>query len=78
MSRQLACGPDRSSLRRGLTQEALAHRAGLHPTYVSSLECGHRNVSLENIVRLAHALEMPVAELMEGLDGVGERGQDTG
>lgn len=56
----------------------MAHRAGLHPTYVSSLECGHRNVSLENIVRLAHALEMPVAELMEGLDGVGERGQDTG
>ena len=40
----------------GLSQEALADRAGLHRTYVSSVEGGHRNVTLENIFALAEAL----------------------
>ena len=46
---------------------ALAERAGLHFTYVSSVERGERNVSLENIVRLAHALEVDPADLVTGL-----------
>lgn len=40
----------------GLSQEELADRAGLHRTYVSSVEGGHRNVTLENIFALAEAL----------------------
>lgn len=40
----------------GLSQEELAARAGLHRTYVSSVEGGHRNVTLENIFALAEAL----------------------
>ena len=40
----------------GLSQEELAARAGLHRTYVSSVERGLRNVSLENIFALARAL----------------------
>ena len=40
----------------GLSQEGLADRAGLHRTYVSSVEGGHRNVTLENIFALAEAL----------------------
>jgi len=40
----------------GLSQEALADRAGLHRTYVSSVEGGHRNVTLENIFAFAEAL----------------------
>jgi CheY-like chemotaxis protein/DNA-binding XRE family transcriptional regulator len=49
--------------RLGISQEKLAERAQLHPTYISSVECGARDVSLENIERLAHALEISVPAL---------------
>jgi transcriptional regulator with XRE-family HTH domain len=48
----------------GVSQEALAELAGLHRTYVSSVERGLRNISLENIERLARALGVEMAELM--------------
>jgi transcriptional regulator with XRE-family HTH domain len=49
----------------GMSQEALADRAGLHRTYVSSLERGKRNVGLDNILGLARALGVPPAVLFE-------------
>lgn len=49
----------------GFSQEALADRAGLHRTYVSSLERGLRNVGLDNILRLAEALQVSPATLFE-------------
>ncbi len=48
---------------RGLSQEKLAELSGLHRTYVSSIERGQRNVALDNIYELAHALDVPVTEL---------------
>ena len=51
-------------LKRGISQERLAELAGLHRTYVSSVERGGRNISLENIDRLATALGEPMAKLM--------------
>jgi transcriptional regulator with XRE-family HTH domain len=48
---------------RGLSQEQLAEIAGLHRTYVSSLERGQRNVGLDNILALAAALGVPPADL---------------
>jgi len=51
-------------LRAGISQEALADAAGLHRTYVSSIERGERNVSLLNIERLAKALRVSMADLM--------------
>ena len=49
----------------GLSQETLADRAGLHRTYVGSIERGERNVSIDNIERLAIALKVSVAELLQ-------------
>ena len=50
---------------RGLSQEALADRAGLHRTYLGSVERGERNVALENIHALAAALQVPIKQLFE-------------
>lgn len=47
-----------------LTQEALAERAGLHPTYISSVERGQRNISLDNMISLAQALNCNLKELI--------------
>jgi transcriptional regulator with XRE-family HTH domain len=48
---------------RGLSQEELADRAKLHPTYVSGIETGHRNPTVKIIARLAEALEVEPATL---------------
>jgi transcriptional regulator with XRE-family HTH domain len=48
----------------GLTQEELAEKADLHPTYIGSVERGERNISLENIVIIAKALKCSSKELM--------------
>jgi transcriptional regulator with XRE-family HTH domain len=50
---------------RGISQEELAFRAGLHWTYVSSAERGKRNVSLINIEKLAKALDVGICDLFE-------------
>jgi CheY-like chemotaxis protein len=47
----------------GISQEELAERADLHRTYVSDVERGTRNLSLQSIGRLARALETSVASL---------------
>jgi CheY-like chemotaxis protein/DNA-binding transcriptional regulator YdaS (Cro superfamily) len=54
--------------RLGISQEELAGRAGLHRTYVSDIERGARNVSLESISKLARALEVSVATLFSDSD----------
>lgn len=53
----------------GLSQEELAHQAGLHRTYVSLLERGRRNPSLSVVVALARALGVPVSAFVSGLEG---------
>jgi transcriptional regulator with XRE-family HTH domain len=52
-------------LARGISQEALADEAGLDRTYVSGCERGRRNVSLKNIHKLAAALHVKPADLLE-------------
>ena len=48
---------------RGWSQEAFADLAGLHRTYIGSVERGEQNISLQNIERLAATLEVSLAEL---------------
>jgi transcriptional regulator with XRE-family HTH domain len=52
---------------KGISQEALASLAGLHRTYVGSVERAERNVSIDNIERLARALEVTIADLVRGV-----------
>lgn len=42
----------------GLSQEAFANKAGLHRTYISALERGKRSIALDNIEKIADALEI--------------------
>jgi transcriptional regulator with XRE-family HTH domain len=53
---------------RELTQETLAERASLDPTYISGIERGLRNPGIKNVVRLAKALGITTAELCKGVD----------
>ena len=59
----MAIKAQRASL--GISQEELAHRAGLHRTYISDLERGARNPSLESIEKIARALLISLAKLFE-------------
>lgn len=51
-------------LKKNLSQEALADLAGLHRTYIGSVERGERNISIDNIEILAIALECKVIDLL--------------
>ena len=53
---------------RDLTQETLAERADLDPTYISGIERGLRNPGIKNVARLAKALGLSTAELCKGVD----------
>lgn len=48
---------------RGWSQEELASRAGVHPTYLGGIERGERNPALENITAIARALGVHVGHL---------------
>lgn len=46
-----------------ISQEELGNLCGLHRTYISDIELGKRNVSLENIELIAKALNVPIHDL---------------
>lgn len=46
-----------------LSQEKFAEKCGLHRTYISDIECFRRSISLENIQRIADALDIETYKL---------------
>jgi len=50
---------------RGISQEALAHECGINRTYLSSVERSERNVSIDNIARIAKGLQVEPWRLLK-------------
>lgn len=53
----------RSNLK--ISQEELAHRANLHRTYIGMIERAEKNITLENIEKIAKALNVPITKLLQ-------------
>lgn len=62
--RTLAQNLRRLRHKHGLSQEALAELAHLHRTYIGSVERAERNISIDNIERLARAFEVKISDLL--------------
>jgi transcriptional regulator with XRE-family HTH domain len=63
--------------RQRLTQEGLAEAAGLHPTYISGVETGKRQISVKVLLRIALALETPASEFLVGIEDFADPGELT-
>src|SRR3989344_4102359 len=50
-----------------ISQEDLAFKSGLHRTYISEVELGRRNISLENIRKISKALGLRISDMFNGL-----------
>lgn len=61
-----------------VSQEAFAHHVGLDRTYVSGIERGRRNPTLDVIVRFARGLDVPPATLLSTIDQSGSPAADHG
>jgi XRE family transcriptional regulator, regulator of sulfur utilization len=55
--------------KRGLSQERLAHEAGLNATHVAKIERSEREPGVRTVAKLARALEVSAGELFRGIDG---------
>ena len=53
--------------KQGYSQEALADRAGLHPTYIGQVERGEKNITVETLGKITAALEIPITAVFEEL-----------
>lgn len=50
-------------LEKHLSQEELAEKSNLHRTYISAIECFRRSIALENVQRIADALNIEAYKL---------------
>ena len=54
-------------LKRSLSQEKLAAKAGVHRTYIGMIERAEKNITLENIQKIAGALSIKLSEIFRDL-----------
>lgn len=59
--------------KRGLSQEILAEKADLHPTYVSLVERGIKNVSIDTLGRLLSALDVSFGEFFQCMENAEDK-----
>lgn len=50
----------------GITQEELAHRAGMHPVEIGRAERGTRDLRVSTVAKIARGLKVPAADLLRG------------
>ena len=55
-------------MQKGLSQEELAEKCGLHSTYIGQIERGEKNATIESISKIAGGLSLPLSTLFEKLD----------
>lgn len=55
----------RYRLEQGLTQEELAEKVGIHPTYVGKLEAGKNNVSVKMLFKISRALKITLYDIFD-------------
>ena len=55
-------------MQKGLSQEDLAFSSGLHRTYISDVERATRNISIDNIEKIARALDVAPDKLLKSED----------
>lgn len=58
--------------KQGVSQEAFADKCDLHRTYISDIERGERNVSLENIEKIANVLNISISKLFKEMENTDE------
>lgn len=54
-------------LKKGLSQEELASKAGVHRTYIGMIERGEKNITLTNIKKISVGLNIPLEQLFKNL-----------
>lgn len=52
-------------IKRGFSQEVFAEKAGVHRTYIGMIERAEKNITLENIEKIAKAFKMKISELLK-------------
>lgn len=55
-------------IKQGLSQEELASKAGVHRTYIGMIERAEKNITLENIDKIANALNLSLSKLVGDCD----------
>jgi len=56
----------------GISQEKLAMICGIHRTYIGTVERGQRNISIQNMAKIATALRIPLSRLIQAMESEGE------
>ena len=69
LSREIGRGIRNSRTQLKLSQEELAERCSLHPTYIGQVERGEKNATIESISKIAAGLNVPLSTLFENLGG---------